>query len=573
MKRAALLLLFIVLCGTPVQTVSPSPERLNENTSSGPRKGWVRTNTAEDRVLRPRSLSSPGAAGDELIVDGSIGSDSNSGTEARPLKTVGKAAQLALVNHHKNIPVTITIRPGIYRESIEIQGSNPENGAPITFQASKIGTVIISGSDVWTGWQPDPDIFGQFFHSWPYQWGVCGPPKGFPALKDIVLRREMIFVDGKPLTQVLSRAQMSERSFFIDEAGKRAYLWPSTGTDMTKALVEVAVREKLLESHRNSNLVLRGLVFQHANPCVSMRPAAAVAIFNGSNELVEDSTFNWNNWIGFLYNNVTNSAARRIVANFNGGVGMVGFRFKGVTIENVQTSHNNWRGELGQFRDWEPAGGKFFHVHGAVFKHYVSVENQARGLWFDTDNADVTIDHAFLARNQTDGLFLEANEGPFTIKNSQICSNGGAGILTNHTAAVSLVENVIYDNHESQVFVNGKSKQRSGSNWETGSNYVVTAQNWSFLQNVIVGVGVSQLLFGTVQSSSESSALFFSTLNSRNNSWYNAANRKVFQLDPGGPGHQPRSVDFSEWRSATRQDKDSTFSPPQEDPARTCAAQ
>ena len=94
---------------------------------------------------------------------------------------------------------------------------------------------------------------------------------------------------------------MSEGSFFIDDYNGRASIWPPAGTDVTMADVEVAVRPKLFESHRLSTLTLRGLAFEHANPGVAMRPAAAVAIVNGTNELVEDCTMSWNNWIGFDY--------------------------------------------------------------------------------------------------------------------------------------------------------------------------------------------------------------------------------------------------------------------------------
>lgn len=505
-----------------------------------------------------------------VFVDAASGSDSNSGNSSRPFKTIGRAAQLAVANSRHNVAITITVNPGIYRESIEIAGSTPDVGGPITIQASKNGAVTISGSDQWTDWQANPQYPGTFVHPWMYSWAIGETPKGFPAMDPIVLRREMIFVNGKLLTQVLSQNQMTEGSFFIDDSNGRASIWPPSGTDVTTADVEVSVRPKLFESHRLSGLTLRGLSFEHANPAVAMRPAAAVAIFNGTNELVEDCAMSWNNWIGFLYNNVTNSTARRVTANYNGGVGMSGFRFKNVTVEDVQTSHNNWRGALGQFKDWEPAGGKFLRLHGATFTRYTAVGNQARGLWFDTDNEDVIIDHAFLAQNQSDGLFLESNKGPFTIKNSKICRNAGPGIYTSHTESVTVTGSLIYGNQKSQIFVNGQSKQRAGNNWETGADYIAIAQRWSLSQNTVVGADGGQLLFGTYQSSPESSSLFFQTLTSNNNTWYNPSNEKVFEIDPGGAGHKPRDMNISQWRSASGQDKDSAFVPPVADPAALC---
>jgi hypothetical protein len=337
----------------------PSGRTLAEDTVKNPLSKAKANNAAEARTS---------AGEQQLFVDAASGSDSNSGTSSRPFKTIGRAAQLALANSRRNLPTTIIVNPGIYRESIEIAGSSPDVGGPITIQASKIGSVTISGSDQWTGWQVDAQYPGTYVHPWTNSWATGESPKGFPAMDPIVLRREMIFVNGKLLTQVLSQNQMSEGSFFVDDSNGRALMWPPSGTDMTSADVEVSVRSKLFESHRLSGLTLRGLAFEHANPGVAMRPAAAVAIFNGVNELVEDCTMNWNNWIGFLYNNVTNSTARRVVASYNGGVGMSGFRFRNVTIEDVQTSYNNWRGALGQSKDREPSCGKFLRLHGAIFK-------------------------------------------------------------------------------------------------------------------------------------------------------------------------------------------------------------
>ena len=223
---------------------------------------------------------------------------------------------------------------------------------------------------------------------------------------------------------------------------------------------------------------------------------------------------------------------------------MSGFRFKNVSVEDVQTSHNNWRGALGAIQGLEPAGGKFLRLHGANFTRYTAVGNQARGLWFDTDNEDVIIDQAFLAQNQSDGLLLESNKGPFTIKNSQICSNAGLGIYTSHTESVTVTGNLIYGNQKSQIFVNGQSKQRAGNNWETGANYIAIAQRWSLRRILSWAPMAANSSFGTYQLSPESSSLFSQTLASNNNTWYNPSNEKVFEIDPGGVGHKPRDMNI-----------------------------
>jgi len=524
------------------------------------------------KTLRAWRLSLPAAVPShvDIYVDASSGSDSNPGSSSRPLKTINRAAQLAIANQLRNSPTTVTINAGTYREYIGIGSDNTNTEVPVVFQASKNGTVIVSGSEVWTGWQPDPADPRRFVHPWTYQWGVCGSPPRWPALPEIIARREMIIVNGKILIPDLSEDRMTEASFFVDEASGRAVIWPPAGTDIATATIEVAVRPKLFESHHVSSLTIRGIIFEHSNACVSMNPSAAVAIIGGANVLIEDCRFGWNNWTGLRVDGLTDSSIRRITASYNGALGILGFRLKQFSADDVETSYNNWRGALGEFYEFEPAGGKFLHVHGGVFKNFRSVGNEASGLWFDTNNSDVTVEQAFLANNRLRGFFIEANKGPISLKNSRICGNAGDGFEGQHSESVSLIGNLFYDNHKSQIFVDSISDQRSVYDPDTKSSTVAVSQGWSLHGNTVVGTDAGEILYKTYQNSSDNSQLFLRTMNSDDNTWYNAAASNVFQIDRGGRGHRPENVDFVRWQSVTGQDKNSRFQPPTTDLAASC---
>lgn len=510
-----------------------------------------------------------GGAG-EVFVDGTSGSDSKSGTLAHPVRTIARASELAIANYRNKISTIITINPGIYRESIQLLGDVSEGDASITLEASTIGTVVVSGSDLWTGWTSDSDNPEIYSHSWPYHWGACSPPPGWPALQEIVLRREMIFVNGVLLAQVLSQAQLREGSFFVDEAAQRAYIWPSRETDIAKASVEVSTRPVLFESQRVSTVTLRGLEFEHANSCVSTKPAVAVAISDGTNHLVEDCKFDWNNWAGFAYYGVTDSAVRRIEVNHNGELGMNGYKLRRVTLEDVETSYNNWRGAWGAFTTWEAGGAKFLRVHGGMFTNYRAVGNQGRGIWFDTDNTDITFRQGLLAHNLKNGLFIEKNQGPISITDSQICGNRAEGVLTN-SESVTLAGNFIYDNEASQIYVDGRGGVSKISDWETGASYEVVAQKLSLLHNTVISTGPDVLLIEMSHPTAESSSLFFATLHSDDNTWYNSTNQNGFQFDPGGQSRRARVFDLSQWQSVTGQDKNSTFGPSRPGQASYCS--
>jgi hypothetical protein len=69
------------------------------------------------------------------------GSDSNSGTEARPWRTIGKATETLVAGD------TVYIRAGTYREQVEAQNSGSA-GSPITYAATPGETVTIDGSSL-----------------------------------------------------------------------------------------------------------------------------------------------------------------------------------------------------------------------------------------------------------------------------------------------------------------------------------------------------------------------------------------------------------------------------------------
>ncbi len=508
--------------------------------------------------------------GTTLFVDASSGADSNAGTASRPLLTIGRAAQIALGSYRAGRSTTIVINPGTYRESIELEGAGQGSNASITFEAAKPGSVVITGSDIWTGWQPDASNASRYTHDWPVRMEECDIPANFPNMPDIVRRQEMVFVNGAMLNQVLSLDQMAEGTFFVDDGNARVYAWGPAGTNISGSQVEVAVRPHLFVAERMSNVVLRGLVFEHASTCLSMKPHTAVAFIDGSNDLVEDCRFEWNNWYGFGFNGASNSTARHVVATHNGASGLGGGHLRDVTYDDVETSYNNWRGAMGQFYGWDIAGAKFLAIHGGTFNNFRAFGNQTRGLWFDSDNQNITVNGAFLAQNLNAGLFLEANPGPIVVKDSKICDNGEEGITTNNSEKVTLAGNVIYNNKKGQVFVNGRAKSRTAKNWETNSEYVTVAHEWNITGNTIVAGEAGQLLFENFENNAESSRLFFSSLTSDRNTWFSPENERAFQFDPGGPHHRARELDFKGWQSMTGQDANSTFAAPPENLANAC---
>src|SRR5215475_13214133 len=87
-----------------------------------------------------------------VYVDAAKGSDSNSGSQSAPFKTIGKAASVAESNNQGGVGTRVTINPGTYREAISLNHNKKDTSLPITFQAATNGSVIVSGSVLYTGW-------------------------------------------------------------------------------------------------------------------------------------------------------------------------------------------------------------------------------------------------------------------------------------------------------------------------------------------------------------------------------------------------------------------------------------
>ncbi len=483
-------------------------------------------------------------------------SDDNRGTVGRPLETIARSADLAQANQRSGIGTTILIHPGIYRESVELSGSGDDPAAPITFQASG-GQVVVSGSDVWGGWEEQGG--GLYSHAWPYRWGLAPIPPGWEEIADeltenpMARRREMIFLDGRPMTQVLSVGELSDQpgSFYVSEEEGHVFLRPPQGTSVRGVKVEVAVRPHLFLFEGMNNVTVRGLTFMHAN--TQLNSGHALAFVAGSSDiLVEDCRIVWNNTGGMGFAEARDVTVRRTVANHNGIGGFEAYRVRNLLLEDNVTSFNNWRGYAGDFVDWA-SGQKLSGLRGATILGHRAIGNLTHGFWLDYDNADVLIKDMVARHNLLDGLVLEASQGPTMVEDSRFCGNR-RGIMGQHAEGVDLRWNTIYGNREWGILITGNSDgPRLVTDWQTGQAMNLIARDWSLRSNVVTGTSATELLIGTSLSPAGSWASFVDSLDSQSNTWRNPETNDAF-----GVAGWVR-VDFEGWEEQTGQDSSSQF--------------
>ena len=493
-----------------------------------------------------------------LWVDGSKGSDSNPGTQASPLKTIGAAVTKAVNNNDAHIGSRVIIKPGTYREALAVAKSRRSTSLPITLEAATSGTVIISGADIWSGWTPYSGNAATFTHHWPYRYGVCAaanPPA--PIEQQIMLRREMLAVNGVSLTQVLSLQAMQPGTFYVNEANSEVYVRPPAGTNMASAKVEVATRATLFAINNASNIVLRGLAFQYSNAC---HQHSAVQVYGADNILFDQDVFYWNNATGLSFDNSQNFTVQQSVANHNGQTGFHTFRVKSSLWNFDQASYNNWRGAQGAFYGWDTGGGKFMLTHGATFENLVVNFNQAHGIHLDTDNATISVNSVVLANN-AQGFLVEKGQGPTSISNSYLCGSGmigldtEGGLVIRDSPSLTLNKNQIIGNFPNQIVMTGVLGGIMVTNWETSSSTKLYTEKLSMTGNTVSGSSTTQV-FKDGYLGSTDWTLFVNTLKSDNNIWYAGSNTTGFTVPIKGGGHH---VDLLGWRALTVQDLQSKW--------------
>jgi hypothetical protein len=473
------------------------------------------------------------------------GADSNPGTKDAPLHSIQKALDRALTNRANNIPTHILIQPGTYRQSIEGDPSTPGN-APIVIEATDPTHTIISGADIWTGWQCNATLCQ---HDWPYTWGTA--PNPWPndvTIGELARRRELVIVNGYNLNQRTNLTDLNPGTFYVDETNHRIYLAPPDGTNLTNATIEVGTRSSLYQAHGLQNITLKGLTFRYA-----ASPFLESAVSIASNTTVDNTTIEWNGNIGLSLGG-DNIRITNTTMNHNGGDGLNAYKARNLLLDTVETSYNNWRGDRGNFHTWG-VGQKLSRIHTATIRNYTTTHNASRGLWFDWDNQNITIDNLTACDNLTDGLFVEATQGPITITNATLCNNQDFGLAANGTHNLTLTHSTITNNGKAQLYL--VQGDRKVDNWETHQTYTLNLENWTVTNNTATAQGTALLWWLRIYDRRAFTAFLESSL-VNHNTYLAQTPEHAFDLTGHG------SVNFRQWRDLSSFDEGTTYvsSPP-----------
>lgn len=492
----------------------------------------------------PVDVSSVGATVDEdtdltIFVDQQApnATDMGAGSSDSPLRSIGAALAQAAEHRAAGSSVRVIVAPGTYRESLAIE-SIGESAPALIVEAEVPGSAVVTGADVWDGWSVDD---GMLVHEWPFDWTDTTAD-----VAPIVAHREVVFVNGGRLNQVLSARDVVPGTFRVDESADRIYVGTEAGIDTSNMTIEVAVRPTLLTIGGAQNLVVRGFVFTGA---ANLFDTTAVSIFNATNIVFAHNTVVDNSWTGLGFGTSRSVTISDNVINMNGGGGVGVFQADRFLFDGNETSFNNWRGATGDYTGWSIAGVKMVGGGNTIFRGHRSVGNLTRGFWLDYNVRSVLIENAYWCGNEHDGAFIEATPGPVVIRGATICDNARYGLHTGNVIDLAVQDSILCGNRVADVWIGGNDEGRE-LELDEGTLVVPIAENLSFVQNTVEGTGT---LLGThVGRSAWRSVL--TSLISNDNSWHSEESADAFDI-PGGSG-----IDFAKWQELTGQDSNSAYS-------------
>ena len=121
---------------------------------------------------------------------------------------------------------TVRIHSGFYREQVIIEASGTEE-APITIEAAPNARVTLTGADKLTDWQRESEEVNLFSTPWGHLFIGWSETRSHPGddYHLLIGRAEQVFASGLPLRQVLRKEELARGTFWVDEEGRRLFVW------------------------------------------------------------------------------------------------------------------------------------------------------------------------------------------------------------------------------------------------------------------------------------------------------------------------------------------------------------
>jgi len=413
------------------------------------------TNQREECVPAAEAFTAPG--GRTFWVDGARGDDAADGSEARPWRTISRAAGPRVLRPGD----AVLIRAGVYRETLYPRAGGTGADARVTYAAYPGDAVVVTGADpADSGWTRDGD-------AWRRRW--TGPSMTTYA-DEPEFRREMVVAGGTVLRPVYRRGDVRPGTFWAEgpPEAPRALVARFPGDGPPRG-VEVATRTYLFRPlgadpepacggvDTPGWLRVTGITFRHA----ANRAQWGAVCTGREGALFERVVVEWTNGRGLDVSG-RGHTIRGGAASYNGQIG-AGGACTGCLFDGLALVGNNWKGHDA---GWEAGGGKWHHTRDTVFRRIYAADNDGPGLWLDGTNTRNTIEGGRYERNAMAGIMLELETTRTlvqhnVIRDTRVLGYSGAGILSQAASDNALVHNTVTGSAGSGIWLRHDPERRA----------------------------------------------------------------------------------------------------------------
>lgn len=420
-----------------------------------------------------------------------LASDTNSGSEEKPFKTISAAAKILKAGEK------VIIKKGIYREQVipERGGESPRK--MIAYEAAD-DSVIICGSvelpsqlfEKSRGWH-FPSSNGEPLNVWQIdllpEWFQGYNPFGMAnILHDLAWldykrakmdsyfkRRGMLFVNGKLATQVAKPELLSaagEFAYWIEHNGLRLHINLPHDSKPADFMWEATNKEQVFapRSYGLGYIKIKGIIFRHAGNGFPVPQRGLVSASRGHHWIVEDCTIEWANSVGLDMGNecwstevqpvLAHHIVRRNIIRNCGISGFQCYMAKHMLVEDNVFHNIGWQDAEHAF---ESGGVKFHQAENCLIRRNVFSDIvHAPGLWLDyQSNKNCRITSNLFADITTarGAIYIEVSRNDCSVDHNFIYKTrcqwwlsgeygaGGSGFYTDGSDSIRFHNNLVID--------------------------------------------------------------------------------------------------------------------------------
>ena len=392
----------------PAPPVTPTPP---------PVAPTIKPRASRGTTLGSQSYPIPSGA---LFVDPVAGSDTNTGTESKPYKTVAQAIVKAASG------ATLVLRAGTYHESIT-------SGKRVTIQNYPGEVVWFDGSVPVSDWRKSGSTW---VHSgWKAEFdasmgGATTKARYVGASYPMAADPDQVFVDGAQLKQVANAAAVVPGTFAVSDADDTITI----GTDPSGKALRASDLKMAFALSGGSTIQGIG-VRRYATP----HDVGAAVRLGSPGGALRQMVITDNAMQGVALSNI-NKVVDHVVVTKNGQLGVGGMELDGSVVQNSVIDGNNSE----NFNNEPVSGGvKVTQSRGIKLINNEIKDNLSAGAWFDASSYQIVAVNNDFTNNRSTQLELEVSAEGLVANNTM--TGGVTGILIHDTSSVQIYNNKIGD--------------------------------------------------------------------------------------------------------------------------------